>query len=469
MHMKNCKRDLCILIFAVLLVSNFLVLSVFADGDTEVDYDRISEQIEADIKRNHIPGMSVIVVDKDSVLFQDNYGNCQSADTPFIIGSMSKSFTALAIVQLAERGKVDLDKPISDYVNVTEYFIDASDPEKITIRNLLNHTSGIETYQTFGNLKSTDSYGKHVYANANYGLLGLIIEEVSGISYEEYVTEYIFKPLGMAHAAADLENAKANGLIDGYRNYFGFFVPGEPDYPTAIKSGTWINIPAGYISASATDMGKYLQMYLNGGNGIVREESINIMFYDGVPSADGTYDYGMGWQYTTEVFSRPMLWHAGLVENYISYMFIIPEEGIAVAVLVNMNDYLVGNNIIGNIIMPLLGEQRKELPDLYLILHVAIDAVYLLLCLISVLGVLSLRKYDKKKHKYVLECFRHIILPMLLLLIPAIAKTPISVIWLFVKDLFLVLYINAAVLIVVGGIKLFLICKTAPRKCIESK
>lgn len=216
-------------------------------------------------------------------------------------------------------------------------------------------------------------------------------------------------------------------------------------------------------------MGKYLQMYLNGGSGIVSEESINIMFYDGAPSADGTYDYGMGWQYTTEVFSKPMLWHAGLVENYTSNMFIIPEEGIAVAVLVNMNDYLVGNNILGNIIMPLLGEQRKELPNLYLILHIVIDAVYLLLCLISVLGVLSLRKYDKKKHKYILECFRHIILPMLLLFIPAIVKTPIRVIWLFVKDLFFVLYINAAVLIVVGGIKLFLICKTDQKKCIELK
>lgn len=94
------------------------------------------------------------------------------------------------------------------------------------------------------------------------------------------------------------------------------FFSGEPDYPVAIQSGTWTNTPAGYLSASASDMGKYLQMYLNGGDGIVSEGSINTMFYNGVSSADGTYDYGMGWQYTTEVFSKPMLWHAGLVENY---------------------------------------------------------------------------------------------------------------------------------------------------------
>lgn len=92
-------------------------------------------------------------------------------------------------------------------------------------------------------------------------------------------------------------------------------------------------------------MGKYLQMYLNGGDNVLSEESINSMFYDNVSVDGGSYYYGMGWNYSTEMFSKPMLWHAGLVENYTSNMFIIPDEGIAVVVLVNMNDYLVTNNI----------------------------------------------------------------------------------------------------------------------------
>lgn len=217
---------------------------------------------------------ALIFLDKDNVLFQETYGKCDNIDTPFIIGSMSKSFTALAIMQLVEEGKIHLDSPITEYIDTSEWFIDCVNCHRITVRNLLNQTSGITTYQTFGKLKCTNSYGSHVYSNANYGLLGLIIEAVSGMTYEEYVTKNIFNPLGMEHSAASLEKSEENGLIDGYRNYFGIFAAGEPDYPGKITNGTWTNVPAGYLSSSASDMGKYLQMYLNGGEGIISEEYV---------------------------------------------------------------------------------------------------------------------------------------------------------------------------------------------------
>lgn len=127
-------------------------------------------------------------------------------------------------------------------------------------KDLLTHTSGITTYQTLGKLVSTDSSGTYVYANANYGLLGLIIKDVSKMSHEEYVPDHIFSPLGMKSSAASLEQSRKHGLIDGYRNDFGIPVAGEPDYPGAITKGSWTNVPAGYLSSSASDMGKYLQM-----------------------------------------------------------------------------------------------------------------------------------------------------------------------------------------------------------------
>lgn len=116
--------------------------------------------------------MAVMVVDKDDILFSNTYGNCENIDTPFMIGSMSKSFTAIAIMQLVEDGKINLDNSISKYIDAAEWFVQDSDCGKISVRNLLNHTSGITTYQRFGKLEVTDSYGQHVYANANYGLLG---------------------------------------------------------------------------------------------------------------------------------------------------------------------------------------------------------------------------------------------------------------------------------------------------------
>lgn len=454
-------------VFIILMLCFFLCgKEVLAIEDKLQDYGEISKQIAKDVEKYHIPGMAVMVVDKDNVLFQETYGNCDSVDTPFIIGSMSKSFTALAIMQLVEEEKIDLDSSISDYIDASGWFGDDTNYNRITVRNLLNQTSGITTYQTFGNLKSTDSYGSHVYANVNYGLLGLIVEAVSGMTYEEYVASHIFMPLGMEHSAASLEKSKENGLIDGYRNYFGIPVAGGPDYPEKIMNGTWTNVPAGYLSSSVSDMGRYLQMYLNDGESIISRESIHSMFYDYVPVADGAYYYGMGWQYSEKMFRQPMLWHAGLVENYTSNMFIIPQKGIGVVVLVNMNDYLVCNNLIGNIVNPLIGEERNKLPNLYIILHLAVDAVCLFLCFISIYSIVTIMRWSKKEKKLkdcIIDCIRHVGLPVVLLCLPLFMGIPFRVAWLFVKDLCLVLYVNAGILIAVGAYKL-IFCLTRHSK-----
>lgn len=437
--------------------------------EISVDYEAISTQIARDVEENHIPGMAVCVVDKDGVIFEETYGNCTSIEQPFIIGSMSKSFTAISIMQLQEQGRIDLDDSISQYIDASEWFINSTDSNEITIRELLNQTSGIDTYQTFGKLERTDSYGTHVYANANYGLLGLIIETVSGMSYEDYVTENIFNPLGMDNSAASLEKAKEKGLIEGYRNYFGIPVAGEADYPEAIHNGSWTNVPAGYISSSCSDMGKYLQMYLNDGEDIVNGESIKSVLYDNVPVNNGSYYYGMGWMYSEEMYSQPILWHAGLVENYTSNMFILPEEGIAVVVLVNMNDYLVTNNVIGNIVNPLIGEARNNLPNLYLILHGLIDIICVLLCTFSVYGILRTFRCKNKERilkATVLDLMVYILVPIILLCIPFMVNTPVSVLWLFVKDLCIVIYANATILILSG------VCRAvhlAKRKSMHSK
>ena len=133
------------------------------------NYSDIDSQIKKEIKELHIPGMAIAIVDSKEVLFSEAYGNCDNLDTPFIIGSLSKSFTALAVMQLVEEEKVDLDTKISDYIDTSAYFINASDGDRITIRQLLNQTSGLGTYQRFGNAKITESYGQHQYANINYG------------------------------------------------------------------------------------------------------------------------------------------------------------------------------------------------------------------------------------------------------------------------------------------------------------
>ena len=161
--------------------------------NNNIDYDSVSKVLEKEIKENHIPGMAVIVVNPDEVIFSKTYGNCENIDTPFIIGSMSKSFTALSIMKLVEENKIDINKSISTYIDTSLYFKNKEDGDKITVKQLLNQNSGIGTYQKLGSLKITRNYGKYEYSNANYNLLGKIIESVSNESYSDYIKKNILK------------------------------------------------------------------------------------------------------------------------------------------------------------------------------------------------------------------------------------------------------------------------------------
>ena len=455
------KFSVIAIICMVMLIQNKISVS----AKTNTDYETISIQLEKDVEKYHIPGMAVVVVNRDSVLFSETYGNCDDIDKPFIIGSMSKSFTALSIMQLVEKGKIDLDAPISNYIDVSEYFSDPADGDKITVKQLLNQTSGLDTYQRFGNAKITESYGQHVYANVNYGLLGKIVEAVSGESYADYVKQNIFTPLEMNHSAATLEESKANGLIYGYRNYFGIPVAGEPDYP---DDSSWSTVPAGYLSSSASDMGKYLQMYLNGGMDVVSQNSINTMFYDSV-YVDGVSPcyYGMGWQLFPDQYSEPILNHAGLVENYTSNMFILPESGIGIVVLINMNDYFVTNQLAGNMIMPLLGEAQAESSgNPYITSHLVYDLIYMLILAITLYPLITIKKWQKKKGLLILDMIRHGVLPVFLICLPNFLGIPIWVVWYFVKDLCVILCTSAALLLAGGIYKIKVYCnyKTQARQ-----
>lgn len=428
--------------------------NVYAKSDN-IDYEAVSKELETKIKKNHIPGMSVVVVNSNEVVFSKTYGNCKSIDTPFIIGSLSKSFTALSIMKLVEEGRIDINKPISTYIDTSLYFKNKEDGDKITIKQLLNQNSGIGTYQKLGSIEITKNYGKYEYANANYNLLGKIIESVSNESYSDYVTKNIFEPLEMNHTSATLEGSNKNGLLKGYQNYFGFPIAEKPNYPT---KNSWSQVPAGYISSSASDMGKYLQMYLNNGVNIISEDSIHQMFYDNIPQddIDRAY-YGMGWEYT-KYYSKPILTHSGLVENYTSKMFIIPESNIGVVVLVNMNDYLVTNNLLEDIVKPLLGEEKTEVSNnLYIINHLLIDAIYIVITIIALYPIITIKSWknkNKTKKLYIIDIARHLLLPIVLILIPTIISVPFWVIWDFVKDLALILIINSILMLSTGIYKI---------------
>lgn len=324
-------------LFTISFNTNAISKSISLDKD-KIDTAKIDEYIKSEIESSHIPGLVLGIVKGDEVYVKgygkaNNNGDSPTPSTPFIIGSLSKSFTALAIMQLRDRGKLNLDNPIQKYL---PWFTlkDKDEASKITIRNLLNQTSGFSLYSGLDqfaktnktsddlvldqqNIKLTQPVGSYFqYSNCNFILLGKIIEEVSGMSYGEYMNKHVFAPLDMKNTFASQEDGLKHDMAQGFSPWFGFYLPSN------IKNADG-NVPAGYLLSSAEDMTHYLKAQLNDGlynySLVLSPKGIDEMH---TPSVAAPI-YGMGW------FTEPnKIWHDGLVPNFRSYMRIDPENEI---------------------------------------------------------------------------------------------------------------------------------------------
>ncbi|MEG0096206.1 MAG: serine hydrolase domain-containing protein [Raoultibacter sp.] len=349
----------------------------------------IDEYIAQGLEEAHIPGAAVTIVSADDVLFSKAYGDCASTDTAFVLASLSKSFTALCLMQLVEAGLVSLDALVSTYLP------DCPVGDSITVRQLANQTSGLGYFQNLTNLTVTESAGTFEYSNANYDLLGLIIEAASGMSYADYLKANVFVPLNMRHSFASLADAEASGMAPGHQSYFGFNIPVLIDDP---HPGSWAQIPSGYLKSSAGDMGRYLQMYLRGGEGLVSPAGINAVFFDGSPNNIDT-NYGMGW-FWYGIEDDDVLCHSGLVENYQSYMLVLPERGLAMVVLADTNDPVVGNALMDEIengvFSFMLGAEPEPVESTYWKMHGLTTMLYLGGIALCALPLIFFKRYRNR-------------------------------------------------------------------------
>lgn len=217
-------------------------------------------------------------------------------------------------MQLVEDGLVDLDEKISTY------FPDAKTDSKITVRNLLTHTSrysllqgrelfGIEnpsplaletrTSYLLETAPETDDIGKKFeYSNSNFQLLGAIIQNVSGKSYETYIEQKVFAPLNMDRSFTAFPDAQKHGMATGYR-----YIYGEP-VPNNILNYNGTITPSGYLVSTANDMANYMIALLNRGSfdstAIISEESVEEMF----TAYNDHINYGFGWGVYKEIAQK---------------------------------------------------------------------------------------------------------------------------------------------------------------------
>ena len=321
-----------------------------AQSDDTVPIQQIDAYITRTMRSARFPGVAVGIVKGDRVVYLRAFGRADPSgrrvtpQTPFLIGSVTKSFTALAVLQLVDAGRVELDAPVQRYVPWFRVG-DSTISSRITVRQLLTMTSGLpQVYETqfwtdrddralertvrlLATKQLTGEPGRTFgYSNANYETLGLIVQVVSGESYENYVKRHILDPLDMRDSFLSQDEAFGRGMASGYRWWFGIPVPVTLPYRRA-------ELPAGYIIASTQDMMHYLIAELNDG----RYGNTSVLSRRGMAlrhAAGPGNSYGLGWEFV-RFGERTLINHDGGTANFQSSLFIDPAAGVGVYVAAN--------------------------------------------------------------------------------------------------------------------------------------
>lgn len=355
------------------MVGLFFALTVqqFVVADSNKELSEIDSYVLGQMKDLDIPGVAIGIVRGDQVVYTQGYGVADDAgramipDTPFLIASLSKPITALGIMQLVEEGKINLDAPIQTYLPWFRV-ADEEVSSKITVRHLLHQTSGFDERESYVRNLNTDPSDDALetsiralntadlnftpgeafeYTNTNYDILGLLIQTVSGQSYEEYIEEKIFAPLDMDQSYTSLEVARAGNMTRGYYPIFGITTAYDHlmPYSRIVK-------PSAGLFSSAEDLTHFLIAHLNQGqyqgNSLLSEEGITTLHTPGIQFSENA-GYAMGWTFfslpdmapATPSNSVPtVLSHAGEWVGYTSLLVFIPELETGIVLLINKSD-----------------------------------------------------------------------------------------------------------------------------------
>jgi D-alanyl-D-alanine carboxypeptidase len=324
----------------------------------------LDDRIKGIMERQHIPGMAIVVIKDGLVIERRGYGLADretqttvGADTKFPIGSVTKQFTAAAVMLLVEEGKLDLDQPISQYLSDLP-----TTWQPLTLRQLLAHTSGLsESYNyskvkkpidllKFGNPKLDFPPGEAwMYSNTGFLVAGLIIEKASGQSYHDFMRDRIFQPLGMTETQAELSNVP--NLATGYVwNNVGW----NHQLDKRDLAGWQWAYAAGNIISTAIDMTKWVEA-LDAGK-LLKPTSYQQLWADAILKNGRSTGYGLGWGvYSFNGHFRTI--HGGAVSGYASGLARFPADRLNVIILTN-NVIADGSQIaiqVANVYDPTIG------------------------------------------------------------------------------------------------------------------
>jgi CubicO group peptidase (beta-lactamase class C family) len=326
------------------------------------------------MRQEHLPGIAGGIVLNGKLIHTFYYGYTDLSKnvmvdslSDFRIASMTKSFTAMAIIKLRDEGKLDLDDPVSKYIpemDSLRYL--SSDARPINIRDLLTHRAGFPEDNPYGDrqlgdteddllnmIKESPAFSNvpgtsYEYSNLGFALLGEIIKNVSGLTYQQYITENIFQPLGMTHSYFDYTKVPSEHLAHGYR-----WINENWRDEALEKDGSWGAM--GGLITTVEDFSRYVAFHLSAwpprsdeDKGPVKRSSVremhqptnfnsfeaNYIFPSGrACPVMNSYGYGLG--ILKDCNNRSFIGHGGGLPGFGSHWRIMPEYGIGVAIFSN--------------------------------------------------------------------------------------------------------------------------------------
>lgn len=369
--MTNCLR-----LIRLLALLNLFTLSVLAQSGVSAPAQksgqlppetvkRIEAIVENELAAQSIPGISIAVGADNQVRYAKGFGMADlenavsaKATTVYRTASIAKPLTATAILQLAEKGKVDLDAPIQKYC--------ASFPEKpwlITARLLLGHLSGIRHYQKRGESSGTEHYftieesmkifkddpllhepgAKYTYTTYGYSVLGCAIEGASGIRYDEYMQQNVFRPAGMEHTGIDEHFFIIPNRARGYMKLDEATYSQLPNaIKTRVKVGQVLNaqlhdtsmkVPGGGLASTAVDLVAFGMAVFKGR--LIKEATLEKMWTAQKTKDNKETGYGLGWGIGA-VEGLKLISHSGGQAGTSTLLYILPEKGIVLAAMSNL-------------------------------------------------------------------------------------------------------------------------------------
>jgi CubicO group peptidase (beta-lactamase class C family) len=388
--------------------------------------ERIDAFVEGERRASGIPGVALAIVQPGGPAHvrgfgDDGRGHAISADTPFPIGSLTKSFTALLVRQAVDAGQLDADAPVQRYLPWFRV-ADAEASARITLRHLLNQTSGFSRADGIAPLLAGSRAdieelarglsrvalnrpvgARFEYSNLNYVLLAAVLQAATGRPWRKLVRERVLQPLAMTHSHDDHDAARRDGLTAVHQIVFGIPIERETPWLPAFE-------PTGGLVASANDMARYLQMLLADG---VAPSAARIVSAAGAAqllapaspaahstllSADFDFRYGEGWFVGPFGAAADARWHLGNLTTFAAWMVLLPETKQAVVVLVNANSELpVGglNAVMSRLPIGVVNLLRGQQPPQGTSLRVAtagfIGIAALMLAVVALLAWWALR------------------------------------------------------------------------------